>query len=200
LLHGALLMLSHIGQGAVAEHVHNAWLRTIEDGIHTYDIYKEGTSAQKVGTKEFADAVIANIGTEPQHLWPARYATDVKLDLAARPDGAATRKTHVGIDVFIDMPNGQPDAIAAKLTKLGVDGVTLTVISNRGTKVWPEGNPDTFWSDHWSCRFEGDGSPFDTTRTVRLIEAIDRAGFDVIKHEGLYSFDGERQYSLAQGQ
>ena len=45
--------------------VHNAWLRTIEDGMHTYDIYKEGTSKQKVGTKEFAEAVAARVGQKP---------------------------------------------------------------------------------------------------------------------------------------
>src|SRR2546426_2193576 len=39
LLLGAVLMLVHIGQTEVAEKVHNAWLRTIEDGIHTYDVY-----------------------------------------------------------------------------------------------------------------------------------------------------------------
>ena len=47
-------MLVHIRQTEVAERVHNAWLRTLEDGIHTYDIYKEGVSQEKVGTKEFA--------------------------------------------------------------------------------------------------------------------------------------------------
>ena len=44
LLLGAVMMLVHIDQPDVAERVHNAWLRTIEDGIHTYDIYKEGVS------------------------------------------------------------------------------------------------------------------------------------------------------------
>ena len=39
LLLGAVLMLIHIGQNDVAELVHNAWLRTIEDGVHTYDIF-----------------------------------------------------------------------------------------------------------------------------------------------------------------
>ena len=41
------MMLNHIGQGEVAEKVQNAWLKTIEDGIHTYDIYKEGISKEK---------------------------------------------------------------------------------------------------------------------------------------------------------
>src|SRR3979411_1109935 len=62
LLLGGVLMLVHINQPEAAEKVHNAWLRTIEDGIHTYDIYKEGTSRQKVGTKEFAQAVVERLG------------------------------------------------------------------------------------------------------------------------------------------
>ena len=200
LFHGALLMLSHIGQGDVAEKAHNAWLRTIEDGIHTYDIYKEGTSKEKVGTKEFADAIIARMGQKPQHLAPAEYAKDAVLDLSIRPAGASAKKQRVGVDLYIDKPNGDPDVIAAGLNKLGVAGAKLVVIANRGTKVWPDGNPDTFWSDHWSCRFEANGGAFDGTTVAKLVEGASNAGFDVVKTEGLYTFDGERGYSLAQGQ
>jgi isocitrate dehydrogenase len=70
---GAMLMLVHIGQADVAERAHNAWLKTIEDGVHTYDIYKEGVSTQKVGTKEFAQAVVARLGQEPTTLKAVRY-------------------------------------------------------------------------------------------------------------------------------
>src|SRR5687767_3974440 len=73
LLLGAVMMLVHIGQTDVAERVHNAWLRTIEDGIHTYDIYDEGKSKQKVGTKEFAEAVAQRMGQEPRTLKTAKY-------------------------------------------------------------------------------------------------------------------------------
>ena len=73
LLLGAVMMLVHIGQGDVAERVHNAWLATIEDGMHTYDIYEEGVSSQKVGTREFADAVIARVGQKPETLAGRHY-------------------------------------------------------------------------------------------------------------------------------
>jgi isocitrate dehydrogenase len=201
LLHGALLMLSHIGQGETAEHIHNAWLRTIEDGVHTYDIYDAAVSKEKVGTKEFASAVIARLGSEPQHLRPARYAKRAEMQLNARASGERSRKRHVGVDVFIDRPGGNPDAIAEGIGALGIgDAITLTVIANRGTKVWPNGDPDTFWSDHWACRFERDGKDFTTADTLRVVGALDGAGFDVVKTEGLYEFDGTRAYSLAQGQ
>ncbi|MBM3464756.1 MAG: NADP-dependent isocitrate dehydrogenase, partial [Armatimonadetes bacterium] len=55
LLMGAVMMLVHIGQGDVATRVHNAWLKTLEDGIHTYDIFSEQHSKQQVGTNEFAE-------------------------------------------------------------------------------------------------------------------------------------------------
>jgi len=66
LLRAAVMMLSHIGQQDVAETVKNAWACTIEQGIHTADIFKEGVSKQLVGTKEFAQAVIERIGQKPE--------------------------------------------------------------------------------------------------------------------------------------
>jgi isocitrate dehydrogenase len=200
LLHGAILMLVHIGQPDVAEAVHNAWLRTIEDGIHTYDIYKEGTSRQKVGTKEFGDAVIERIGAKPQHLKPAEYNKNAQMNLAIRPAGKPPMKMRAGVDLFIDRRDGDPDVIAGVMNQLAVEGARLTTISNRGTKVWPNGNPDTYWSDHWCCRFKAAGQPFTAEHVVRLLEAANSAGFDVIKTEGLYTFNGERGYSLAQGE
>ena len=53
------MMLVHIGQTEVAERIHNAWLRTIEDGVQTFDLAKGGAA---VGTEAFADAVIARLG------------------------------------------------------------------------------------------------------------------------------------------
>ncbi|MDE2481484.1 MAG: NADP-dependent isocitrate dehydrogenase [bacterium] len=201
LLHGAILMLVHIGQPKVAQAVHNAWLKTIEDGIHTYDIYKEGVSKEKVGTREFADAVIARVGQLPSQLKAVEYAEDAGMNLAIRPAGKPPMKVRVGVDIFIDRRDGNPDQIAELMQKFNVAGTKLTVISNRGTKVWPQGNPDTYWSDHWSCRFEGDGDAlFTQEHVIALLAAADKAGFDVIKTEGLFTFNGERGYSLAQGQ
>ena len=41
------------------------------DGVHTYDVYQEGVSRQKVGTREFAEAVVQRVGQVPQstHLY-----------------------------------------------------------------------------------------------------------------------------------
>src|ERR687890_2248031 len=81
LLLGAVMMLVHVGQGEVAESVHNAWLRTVEEGIHTYDIFKEGVSKEKVGTREFADAVIARVGQKPETLKAVSYKAGAPASL-----------------------------------------------------------------------------------------------------------------------
>src|SRR5438270_8742361 len=80
LLLAAVMMLVHINQPDVATQVHNAWLRTIEDGIHTYDIYVEGVSKEKVGTKEFAEAVVERLGKKPHMLKAVSYTTAPQHD------------------------------------------------------------------------------------------------------------------------
>src|SRR5690606_32770133 len=58
LLLAAVPMLVHLGQSEVAARIHNAWKATIEQGVHTPDIFREGRSKMRVGTTEFAFEVI----------------------------------------------------------------------------------------------------------------------------------------------
>ena len=120
-----VMMLVHIGQPDVAERVHNAWLRTIEDGVHTYDIFEEGVSKQKVGTKEFARSrrgaartgrrraqgrVLRRGGQRRggSHVRGARDAPSAKMEL-------------VGVDVFVYWESRDPDALAAQLWRRSPD-------------------------------------------------------------------------------
>jgi isocitrate dehydrogenase len=205
LLLGAVMMLVHIGEMSVAERVHNAWLRTIEDGVHTYDIYKEGVSRRKVGTREFAEAVVERVGQVPRTLKAARYkSVEAKVSGATASASAKSRsrKDLVGVDVFLDWTQGSPDELGGSITGLNGDGIKLTMMSNRGVKVWPGGHAETFCSDHWRCRFlsEHDGDPISHPQIVALLKRFAGAGFDFIKTENLYNFDGERGYSLDQGE
>src|SRR5712691_2460054 len=148
LLLGAVLMLVHIDQPEAAERVHNGWLKTLEDGVHTYDVYTEGQSKQKVGTKEFADALIARLGKIPQTLKPAKYAHRQPRQAGKSATAQAAPETQlVGIDLFLEWPSRDPNQLAQALRKVNVDGLPLSIISNRGLKVWPEGIPETFCTD-----------------------------------------------------
>lgn len=204
LLLGAVMMLVHISETTVAERVHNAWLRTIEDGIHTYDIYEEGKSKQKVGTREFADAVAKRIGQTPQTLKAAGYKAREEAAPAAKTPAASqkrSKKDLVGVDVFLDWTRGTANDLGDSLSKLSGDGTKLTMMSNRGVKVWPGGHAETFCSDHWRCRFvSSDGGAVSHPQIISLLKRVTDAGFDFIKTENLYNFDGERGYSLDQGE
>ena len=206
LLLGAVLMLNHIKQYDVATKVHNAFLKTIEDGIHTYDIYREGTSRQSVGTREFADAVIARLGQIPEVLKPVNYHGTEEKKEPEKQEKPKVKKRPVkelaGVDVFINWDNGTPDDLGDMLKRIQTDNLHLEMISNRGTKVYPNGFPETFCTDHWRCRYfrKNRTDNIKHTEIVELLGKIYEHGFDFIKMEMLFYFDGEAGFSLAQGQ
>ncbi len=203
LLLGAVMMLVHIDQPDVAERVHNAWLKTLEDGVHTYDVYDESVSRQKVGTKEFADAVVARVGQEPQTLKTVRYASAPKQTPAAAPSTARVIpiQTGVGVDVFVGWNNPDTDALAARLQPLAGPEFRLSLMTARGMKVWPEGSPETARADQTRCRFLAakDGA-VSNADVIALLGRIAESGLLFVKTEGLFDFDGERGYSLGQGE
>jgi isocitrate dehydrogenase len=76
------------------------------------------------------------------------------------------------------------------------------MITNRGIKVWPDGFPETFCTDHWRCRYMiTSGSQTVTPKDVlNVLSQLTEAGIDVIKTENLYTFDGQLGFALGQGQ
>ena len=196
------VMLEHIGQQDVALKVQNAWLKTIEDGIHTPDIHDDEMSTEKVGTQAFADAVIARLGQVPEKLPQANPdGRGGAIEIVPPKPQPVAVKELVGVDVFVHARTS-PDDLAKLLRQAehSVD-VKLEMISNRGVKVWPDALPETFCTDHWRCRFMAvPDSGFDAQAVVTLLSVLASSGVDFIKTEHLYTFDGERGYSLGQGQ
>jgi len=204
LLLGAVMMLTHINQPDIATKVHNAWLKTIEDGIHTYDIYREGKSKQKVGTKEFGEAVIARLGEKPSTLKEAAYK-NFEIKYMPHYDYRNIKKAKKelkGVDIYIHWNEGNPNDLGEKIKNTAIEGMKLVMISNRGTKVWPGGKEQTFCVDNWRCRFESEVSGKDITKdmVIAQIESIKNAGYDFSQTVCLSTFDGEMGYTLAQGQ
>lgn len=202
LLLAALQMLVHIGQGDVAARIHNAWLRTLEEGVHTADVFNEAHSKQRVGTSEFADAVIERLGSLPLHLKPADFSQNrnegIRIEVKSRP---LARKQLIGVDVFLHWRDRNPGKLGEALRNFGTGNMALTMITNRGVKVWPEGNPATFCTDHWRCRFKSpEYAPSEYQQVIDLLFKLNLSGFEIIKTENLYTFDGEPGFTLGQGQ
>ena len=207
LLLGAIMMLTHIGQGDVAETVHNAWLKTIEDGIHTGDIYTEGLSKKRVGTKEFTDAVIERMGQKPDSLPAVSYpAGGGGLKLPPVANSKPREKKLIGADVFVewrgaDRASGS-DALATLARQSLVEGLDLAIISNRGTKVWPDGQAETFCSPQWTLRFKAQGvGDVMNSQVTKLLDNLYTSGLPFTKVEKLYQFDdGKPGFTKAQGE
>lgn len=200
LLRAAVMMLNHIGLQDYAEKVKNAWAVTMEKGIHTEDIFKSGVSKKRVGTSEFTEAVIKNIGEKPHELEAVEYAKYLNFQLPVYQRPKPKNKTLKGVDIFVDWKGKDPNELAGILQKLN-ENIKLTMITNRGVKVWPEGFEETFCTDHWRCRYESEsGDVISKVSVVTLLSHALDNHVDVIKTENLYDFDGERGYSLGQGQ
>lgn len=195
LLLAGVMMLLYIHQNEPATHIHNAWLKTIEEGIHTYDIFREGVSKQVVGTKEFAQEVVKRLGQKPETLnavsYPSTSKRETPAHIGSKPE--AIRRDLVGIDVFV-YSHDAVENIASKLKKAAKPTLPLKAISNRGVKVWPGGIPETFCIDQWRCRFEGK-EIISLKEIVELLMRLADAKVDVIKTEHLYLFNDKPGFS-----
>ena len=210
LLNAGVMMLVHIGEAEVADKIKNAWLRTIEDGIHTPDIYSEEHSSERVGTKEFANAIIERLGERPISI-PSSFLSEgsgtITIPTFKRKK---VNKTLLGVDVFIDWPHDNANEIGSMLDAVEKPEMKLKMITNRGVKVYPNGHDETFCTDHWRCRFVSNKTitssenpkyaQVNMPQLLQLLDAIHAAGFDIIKTENLYAFDGIRGFSLGQGE
>lgn len=200
LLVAATQLLVHVGLPEYAERIKNAWLCVLEDGIHTPDIYRMGLSRQEVSTTGFTRAVIERLGFMPEILEPVHYqGHGVDFDVSPAP---GCEKDLVGVDVFIDWsePGRDPEQLGRKMETLNGSELKLKMITNRGVKVYPEGFPETFRTDHWRCRYVAEGGKITFRQVLDLLSRIDAAGLEVIKTEQLYDYDGEPGYSLGQGE
>ncbi|MCZ8130383.1 MAG: NADP-dependent isocitrate dehydrogenase [Steroidobacteraceae bacterium] len=209
LMLAAVMMLVHVRQPQVAARLHNAWLKTIEDGIYTAEL-QQGRLGRAFGSFDFASAVIERLGQAPAKLTPVQYAETPaaapKPTYRRRPPA---KKEIVGVDVFVHAPEVSADYLAGRLQTLTHQpkpaGFQLQMITNRGVKVWPGGFPETFCTDHWRCRFvgvdaEGQPRPISHADIVALLHNLEDDRLDFIKTENLCTFDGEPGYALGQGQ
>jgi len=169
--------------------------------VHTFDIYKEGVSTRRVNTQEFTAAVIANLGQLPKNFPAVSYQQDARITLPKYQRKPQKTKTLQGVDLFVHWSGTDVNDLAKKLKSLPADAYEMILITNRGIKVYPDGFPETFCTDHWRCRFMAKSPELATkTALIALLTAAEAQGIDVVKTENLYAFDGKAAYSLGQGQ
>ena len=206
LLLSGLIMLRHIGLRKAAANIENSLLYTLETGVHTGDVKGIG---DPVGTNAFAAAIIKNLGKAPSTVEGCIVPPNDVLchTPPVRPSVNKMMVTHeqvssqvCGCDIFLETTLTPLD-LADRLKRLCESTpFKLTVISNRGTMVWPTGSPYTELVNNCCVRFElRQGSAIGQGPTVHLLAKVAEK-FAVTEFIPIKMYDGQRGYSLAQGQ
>ncbi len=204
LLHGAIMMLVHLGMNEHATLIHNAWLRTIEDGQHTGDIFNDMSKA-KLGCQEFAQAVIDRLGQEPQTYRPVKYAP-VKEGGQGGIHAVMAKETEVrklvGVDLFVHWYGKDVNELGTLLDELSTPELKLQMLSCKGLKVWPNIVTEMDVTDRFRARFlpETKGTAITLKQVSDLLSRAADKGVDYLKIETLYTFDGKNGFSSSQGE
>jgi isocitrate dehydrogenase len=200
LLLAAVMMMAYLGEPEIATRIHNAWLTTIEQGIHTYDISSDAMTRQRVGTQEFAEAVVKNLGNKPEQLKSPIYRSDTKINPLLSEHNTKCQRELIGVDIYVYAAE-KIEPFLKKINQLKWNsGLHLNMISNRGVRVWPQGHLETFCIEQWRCRFiSKNKETIHPSEITKLLDQLVKEGYDVIKTENLYIFDGQPGYSSAEG-
>jgi len=102
--------------------------------------------------------------------------------------------------LYWDEDERDPNVLGEQLSRINNAHLALKMVTNRGTKVYPSGIPETFCTDHWRCRYVAKNGHINHDNILDLLKQLDEAGFDFIKTEHLYEMDGKKTYSLGQGE
>ncbi len=216
LIHAAIMMLVHINQPEVANNIRNALYKTIEDGIHTGDIYNQNSSKKKVGTKEFAQEVIARLNQKPEKLPIASFSTNTKkTTIKSENNKSSSVKSLVGFDLFIDWQQEFADLLAL-LKTMESEKLEVKMISAKGLLLWPLSDQHmmpNYAKGLTVLRFIGKGISgkssndiIDVTKSIKhqdlidMLSILNQKQIDFVKYEGLYLFDNKPAYTSGQGE
>ncbi len=210
LLLSGLMLLRHIGLVKKAATIENALLATLESGVHTGDVKGQG---DPVGTQAFGQAIIERLGKAPTGQEARKVPDSESITHVVSPRPAQnelmrtfmTVERHVcGCDIYVDTTIS-PLELAQRLERIA-DGTPfkLTMISNRGTQVWPSGSVYTEIVDYYRVRFELRDpdrmlGAIGQMPTVHLLSKVAEK-FEITDFQPLKMYDGKAGFSKAQGQ
>lgn len=200
LLQAAIQMLDYISQADIAAKIQNAWLKTIEDGLHTGDIYNYKTSKKLLSTKEFADAVVANLGKNPSSFPVAESKKIKKID--TQQTAFITHKEEIlGIDIYIKNHSLNIEEAATMLANIN-NNFSLQHIAVRGIKVWPNWDGHACKEDLWRLRYiKCDATHIINSKDLLKLQSdICENDIEIILTHNLYTFDGMAAFTKAQGE
>ena len=198
LLNAAILMLNHVGQQDAAASIHNAWLKTLEDGLHTADIFNKA-SKRKISTKEFTELVISNLGSKPTHFKVIEKKLSEKINVKLKAPQPITREM-IGVDIYL-MDHKKSAAEIAEILSAGDLNLDLKSIAQRGLLVWPTSEAGEASENMMRLRFIAKKDMrLSTQDVIAILTLIQSNKLEVSSLHNLYNYDGVEGFSKAQGE
>ena len=198
LLNSAIMMLKHLGNHEKAEMIYNAWLKTIEDGIHTADIFNQEISKKKVTTTEFTNAIIENFNQLPTKLTNKyKSTTNQQIKINEKLKNNETKEI-IGADFYIQIEFNLE--LVEKLKNLS-ETLKLHMISSRGLVVWPK-LQNISKMDFYRFRFlrVADKKNISQKDILNLYSKLCELKLDIISVINLSTYDDKIGFALAQGE
>lgn len=208
LLHAAIMMLRHLQLHDKADLIENAWLSTIEQGFHTKDLHSDYTS-KIVGTKEFTQKVIENLGQDPQKITPVKTIAkndnkNKNIEIPLITDNR--KKELIGVDITMNVdPITNPDPLVQKINENLTGGLQVRGMSHKGLLIWPhDAMADTSYKyvkvriassnimkrEHMKISYQ---------EIAESLKNLEKAGIDIARVDSLYAFDDDAGFSPPQG-
>lgn len=211
MLNAAINMLCYLGYNEIASNIKNAWLSTIEDGIHTSDIYQEGISKKNVGTNDFAKEIANRIGDKPKKISPVKLNNIPSFE-DKEDNNLRSLKQMVGVDIFFmwqeeficlqDLCN-----FIQEITKK--TSLKLQMLGSKGIKLWPQTEITEMLIQNISkgdlirARFVAQGigeKKASSHEVVELLDVFSKNNISFIKTDNLYVYGDRLGFSLAYGE
>ncbi len=195
----SVMMLRHLGFVGEANQVEAAVAKTLAQGPWTGDV---AAGRRSVGTREFTDAILENLGKQPDG-WVPRNSRALELpEFSSEPDVVKVQSRRLlGADIFLESSKSAAE-LGAELEQLFQDGpLRLKLIGNRGQVVWPAKGGPTDCVDVWHCRFlarRPDAQLHESAISDLLQKLIPL--HLVVQFTRLQELDGKRAYTLLQGE
>lgn len=184
MLLSANLMLYYLGYAETARRIETAMKKVLADGIKTRDL--GGTASTQEYTRAIIDALPPLEMPVGPAFAPSRGAFAHRQ--TQREHGDWTLR---GVDVFV-----RNDGMPTPPAKVG--NLELSLISNRGTKIYPGPTPDIYLVDQFRLRYKST-ELVSNDDIYKLLAEISKQ-YEWMHIEKLHHIEGVAMYSKAQGE
>ncbi len=191
LLLAAIQMLNYLKLSEYAADIYSAWLSTIEEGLHTEDLFHSEHSKKKLGTEDFAKEVIKRLGKKNTISNKSSFFQNAMFSPGYSETQKSNKRELVGVDITVFSDKGIGDFFD-KVSHANEANLHLKTIMNRGIQIWPKNNLKSGLCTQYCLRFlNNDLKAVSQDIITKLLLDFNRVKVEVLSLEYLYLIDNK---------